>query len=168
MLLECFLLILLTIKFVKFTQLFKVSTLLFSSIAKTLSMFFQFIILAIIALLGLAAIARIIWGSYLDEYRTFGLSYISILLFTSGYYSSSELINYDNIWGIVFMNLFFYVQLFFLLAIFLAIFAESLRRSVKEYGYPEDYKVIKWGAEDYKVWAFHFLSYKKSDIIKND
>lgn len=169
MLCECILLILLIIKMVKFTQLFEIYTLLFSSMAKTLVMFFQFVIITIIALLGLAAIAKLIWGSYLKEYKTFGLSFISVLLFTSGYYSSSELINYDDAWGIIFMIVFFLVQLFFFLAIFLALFAESLRRSVKEYGYPEDYKIKKWGKEDYKIWALHFPSYKKdNDKIKND
>lgn len=157
LLLESIFLLLLTIKALSFLELFSITTLLFSSIGHTILMFFQFLIALLCVLFALASIMEIVWGSYLEECKTFGLSFISVLLLSSMYYSPRMLLDHDMYWGILFIIIILIVQLFIFIALFTSIFAESLRRSVCTYGYPEDYKEKKWDLSDYKVWIIHFI-----------
>lgn len=159
--LESIFLIVLIIKALSFCQLISLATLLFSSIGNTLLMFFQFLIVLLCCLFALSSIAEIVWGPYLDEFKTFGLSFISILLFTSSYYNSSKILEYDVFWGILFVVIIFIIQMLIFITFFASIFAESLRRSVCTYGYPQDYESTQWDLNDYKVWLFHFINNSK-------
>ncbi len=120
-------------------------------------MFFQFFIVILASLVGLASVAEIVWGGFLDEYHTFGQSFLSIIVFISGFYDPITLIDYDTAFALIFIILMFFIQLIIFIAVFSSIFAESLRRTVSEYGYPDDYSGDKWGIQQYKIWLLHFV-----------
>lgn len=166
--LESIFLLILLIKAFTFAQLINITTLFFSSIGHTLAMFFQFLILLLCVFFALTSVAEIIWGSYLDEFKTFGLSFISILLFSSSYYNISSLSQYDMVWCILLVIVTFILQIFIFITFFASLFAESLRRSVCTYGYPEDYEETKWDLQDYKVWLIHFIDDPKAKKGDND
>jgi hypothetical protein len=48
-------------------------------------------------------------------------------------------------------------------AIFISIYAESLRRTVIKLGYPEDHQLSKWTMKDYMTWLLYCLGNKKKD-----
>lgn len=166
--LESIFLLITLIKAFTFAQLFNITTLIFSSIGHTLMMYFQFLIVLLCVLFALTSIAEIIWGPYLDEFKTFGLSFISILLFTSSYMNISKLLEYDMVWGILFIIITFLLQMFIFMTFFASIFAESLRRCVCTYGYPEDHEESKWDLDDYKVWLIHFIKDPKAKKEESD
>ncbi len=42
-------------------------------------------------------------------------------------------------------------------SIFIAIYAESLRRTVIRLGYPEDHQLSQWTIRDYMIWFCYCL-----------
>ena len=156
--LECILLIFVIIRGLLFFKLLNFMNLLFSSITTTINMFIQYLIVMLALLFGFAVIAELIWSPHLKEFETFGMSFISILFFTCGFYDVSGLIKHNEAWGIIFILLFFIFDLFLIFAIFNSIFAESLRRTIVNNGYPEDIEKGEWNLKDFSFWIVHYLS----------
>ena len=135
--LECIFLIFVCIKVLSFLKLLSIMNLFFSSISISIKMFIQYLLVMIGLLFGFTVVAELIWSPYMNTFKTFGMNFISVLLFTCGYYDVNELIKYNEGWGVVFIIVFFVFDLFLIFAIFNSIFAESLRRTIVKYGYPE-------------------------------
>ena len=159
--LECIFLLFICIKILSFLKLLSIMNLFFSSISISINMFIQYLLVMIGLLFGFTVVAELIWSPYMDTFKTFGMSFISVLLFTCGYYDVNELIKYNEGWGVVFIVVFFVFDLFLIFAIFNSIFAESLRRTIVKHGYPEDVEKEEWTLKDYTYWFLHYLPEKK-------
>lgn len=159
--LECVLLIFITIRLLMFFKLTNIMTLLFSVFNLSFPMFIQYIIPIIVLLFGFAVIAEIIWSPYMTSFKTFGASFLSVILFTCGYFDTYSMMHYNVIWGFFFISFFFLFNLFFLFTIFNSIFAESLRRTVVRCGYPNDSEKLQWSMRDYMIWIAHFIKEEK-------
>ena len=165
--LECILAIVTSINISIFSQLINAMNLFFSSISRTLIMFFEYIFVVVILLLGFTVIGNLTWSPYLESYYTFANSFISIMLFTGGYFNARELVLYNVGWTIFFIIVFFVFNLFLLFAVLNSIFAESLRRTVKSKGYPEDGTITQWGMRDFLKWIVHYWPNDKTDEENN-
>ena len=116
--LECIFLIFVCIKVLSFLKLLSIMNLFFSSISISIKMFIQYLLVMIGLLFGFTVVAELIWSPYMNTFKTFGMSFISVLLFTCGYYDVNELIKYNEGWGVVFIIVFFVFDLFLIFAIF--------------------------------------------------
>lgn len=160
--LDSILAILMGMKLLMFFRLIPLTSLLFKSIEISLRLFVQYIIVVIVLLFGFASIAELIWSPHMEEMKTFGSSFISMLMFTSGYFDAERMVKANEPWSVVFSIFFFVFNLFFIFAVFSSIFAESLRRNIVSEGYPEDVDVEEWTLSDYVKWIVHFTPEKKN------
>lgn len=167
--LECILLIFVAIKVLSFTQLFHMMNLFFSSLSTSINMFVQFLVVIIGILFGFAVVGELIWCPYITLFETYGMSFISVLLFTMGYHDTNLLVKYNEGWGVVYIIIFYVFNLFIIFALFNSIFAESLRRTIVKYGYPEDVTKEEWTIKDYSFWFLHYLPEKKetNKVVNN-
>jgi hypothetical protein len=120
-------------------------------------------------ILGFTLVGMNIWGPYLSDYRNFSNAFVAILFFTLGrinfnfflgHTETSELMEYNYVWGIIFVVLFFIVVIYFLLTVFLAIYADSYRSTLIREGYPEDMaKYTKWNYKGRKSRLINRLYY---------
>ena len=155
--LECILCIILIIKIILFLQLVYFFSLFFSTMNKTLNLFIQYFIIIITIILGLTTIAELTWSPYLKNYINFPSCLISILFQLVGYYNIEDLFKFKlNWWVIIFEILLFIINIVFIFGIFNIIFAEALRRSIKNEGYPEDETKINWKIKDILNWFIHY------------
>ena len=161
--LECIVAIIASINLSIFTQLINAMNLFFSSISRTLIMFFEYIFVVVILLLGFTVIGNLTWSPYLESYYTFANSFVSIMQFTGGYFNARELVLYNVGWTVFFIIVFFIFNLFLLFAVLNSIFAESLRRTVKSKGYPEDGTLTNWGMREFLKWSLHYWPNDKTD-----
>jgi len=136
----------------------------------------KYLIFILLTLLGFSSIAHILWGPFTTSYRTFGDSFLNMLLFSTGkliklikyylfpyllgVYNADELIQYNPSWSIVFVIAVFVFIMFFMYAIFVSINSESLRRTVIQGGYPEDKEATSWKLKDFATWLCY--------CVKND
>ena len=124
---------------------------------KTLNLFIQYFIIIITIILGLTTIAQLTWSPYLKNYINFPSCLISILFQLVGYYNIEDLFKFNlNWWVIIFEILLFIINIVFIFGIFNIIFAEALRRSIKNEGYPEDETKINWKMKDILNWFIHY------------
>ncbi len=72
------------VKILNFLRLNDYIKLFFSSIESGLGIFCKYAIFFIVILMGYACIAEIIWGPYVDDFSSFGKSFLQMLLFTMG------------------------------------------------------------------------------------
>ena len=155
--LECILSIILIIKIILFLQLIYFFSLFFSTMNKSLNLFVQYFIIILTIIFGLTIIAQLTWSPYLKNYVNFPSCLISILLQLIGYFNIEDLFEYNlNWWVIIFEILLFIINFVFIFGIFNIIFAEALRRSIKNEGYPEDETKINWKLKDIKNWFLHY------------
>jgi hypothetical protein len=49
-------------------------------------------------------------------------------------------------------------------AIFIAIYAESLRKTVIKIGYPEDHELTQWSLKDYLTWLCYCIDTNKKNV----
>jgi hypothetical protein len=82
--LESLLFALTSVKVLSFLKLNDQIKLFFSSIETGIIIFAKYSIFFIVILMGYACIAQILWGPYIDQFNTFGGSFLQILLFTMG------------------------------------------------------------------------------------
>ena len=82
--------------------------------------------------------------------------------FTGGYFNARELVLYNVGWTV-----FFIFNLFLLFAVLNSIFAESLRRTVKAKGYPEDGNITQWNIRDFLKWIIHYWPNDKTEEENN-
>ena len=97
-------------------------------------------IIIIPMLFGFALVGWKLWGSYINEYKTFQDSLLSTLLLTIGISDTEKLIVASPIATIIYMWIFFIVILYFALSVFLAIYSDSLRVTLLHLGYPSTQK----------------------------
>lgn len=135
--------------------------LFFTSIEMGLSIFVKYFSFFIVILVIYACIALMLWGPYIDNFDSFGQSFLQILFFTMGYFNPNEMLQYNSEWTVVFLGSFFLFMLFFMYTIFISLYAESLRRTVIKYGYPEDHPLSRWTLKDYMTWLLFFLRKNK-------
>ena len=155
--LECILCVILIIKLILFLQLIYFFSLFFSTMNKSLNLFIQYFIVIITIILGLTTIAELTWSPYLNNYINFQSCLISILFQLVGYYKIEDLFEFNlNWWVIIFEILLFIINIVFIFGIFNIIFAEALRRSIKNEGYPEDETKINWKMKDILNWFIHY------------
>ncbi len=155
--LECILCVILIIKLILFLQLIYFFSLFFSTMNKSLNLFVQYFIVIITIILGLTTIAELTWSPYLKNYINFQSCIISILFQLVGYYNIEDLFEFNlNWWVIIFEILLFIINIVFIFGIFNIIFAEALRRSIKNEGYPEDETKINWKMKDILNWFIHY------------
>ena len=155
--LECILCVILIIKLILFLQLIYFFSLFFSTMNKSLNLFIQYFIVIITIILGLTTIAELTWSPYLNNYINFPSCLISILFQLVGYYKIEDLFEFNlNWWVIIFEILLFIINIVFIFGIFNIIFAEALRRSIKNEGYPEDETKINWKMKDILNWFIHY------------
>ena len=155
--LECILCVILIIKLILFLQLIYFFSLFFSTMNKSLNLFVQYFIVIITIILGLTTIAELTWSPYLNNYINFPSCIISILFQLVGYYNIEDLFEFNlNWWVIIFEILLFIINIVFIFGIFNIIFAEALRRSIKNEGYPEDETKINWKMKDILNWLIHY------------
>ena len=159
--LECILLIILIMKLLLFTQLIRFTNLFFRFMNKSLGMFFQYFIILIICIIGFAFMGEITWGQYYDEYSNFSISFIYTIYLIFGYYNIENKIEHIEWWGIIYIIILYIFNFVFISFIFSLVLAESLRRVVKRFGYPEDDQTYNWKLKDFAVWVSHYG-------IKND
>jgi hypothetical protein len=67
------------------------------------------------------------------------------------------LIQYNTGWAVVMVCTFLAFVLFFMSAIFVSIYAESIRRIAVNFGYPDDNQKQQWNLKDYMVWLCYCL-----------
>lgn len=60
-------------------------------------------------------------------------------------------------WTVIFITSFLAFVLFFMSAIFVSIYAESIRRIAVNYGYPDDNQKTQWNLRDYMIWICYCL-----------
>ncbi len=113
-------------------------------------------------LLGYACIALILYGSYLTEFATLSNSFIQVLLFSVGYINPQALLMYNSGETIFFILTFYLFVINFMYSVFIALYAESYRRTTTKYGLPDDMYVVKWRMKDYIVWLCYCYSEKKN------
>lgn len=159
--LECILLIILIMKLLLFTQLIRFTNLFFRFMNKSLGMFFQYFIIIIICIIGFAFMGEMTWGQYYDEYSNFSISFIYTIYLIFGYYNIENKIEHIEWWGIIYIIILYIFNFVFINFIFSLVLAESLRRVVKRFGYPEDDQTYNWKLKDFAVWVSHYG-------IKND
>jgi hypothetical protein len=153
-----------SIKILYFLVLNDYVKLFFSSIELGIGIFVKYSIFFLVILLGYSCIAHILWGPYIKEFNTFGDSFLQILLFTMGYFNSNLLLTYNSAWTVAFLTSFFLFVLYFMYAVFVALYAESLRRTVIKLGYPEDHELSQWTLKDYVVWLCYCIGSKKKQV----
>ena len=161
--LESIMLIFVVIKVLMFFKLISLMSLMFASITRSVNMFFQYLIVMLGLLFGFTVVAELIWSPHMKEFETFGMSFISILLFTCGFYDVGAIIKHNETWGILFILVFFIFDLFLIFAVFNSIFAESLRRTIVMHGYPEDIEKKEWNLKDFTYWVAHYLPEEKQE-----
>lgn len=157
-----------SIKILTFLRLNDHIKLFFSSIEMGITIFAKYSIFFIVILLGYACIGQILWGPYINQSSTFGGSFVTILLFTMGYFDANLWLTYNSSWTVVFVASFFLFVLFFMYAIFISIYAESLRRTVIKLGYPEDHELTQWTLKDYLVWLCYCVGDNKKKEEQNN
>jgi hypothetical protein len=150
------------IKILTFLRLNDNIKLFFASIEMGLSIFVKYFTFFIVILLIYACIALMLWGPYIDDFSSFGKSFLQILFFTMGYFNPNQMLQYNSEWTVVIIGSFFLFMLFFMYVIFISLYAESLRRTVIKYGYPEDHQLSRWTMKDYMTWLLFFLRKNKN------
>ena len=154
--LECILLIILIMKLLLFTQLIRLTNLFFRFMNKSLGMFIQYFIVLITCIIGFAFMGEITWGQYHNEYANFRISFIYTIYLIFGYYNIENKIEHIEWWGILYIIILYIFNFVFINFIFSLVLAESLRRVVKRFGYPEDDKAYDWKLKDFVVWVSHY------------
>jgi hypothetical protein len=164
--LECILLIILVMKLLLFTQLIRFTNLFFRFMNKSLGMFIQYFIIIITCIIGFAFMGEITWGQYYNEYANFRISFIYTIYLIFGYYNIENIIEHIEWWGIIYIIILYVFNFVFINFIFSLVLAESLRRVVKRYGYPEDDKAYNWKIKDFVVWVKHYGEKNEEEIEK--
>ncbi len=159
--LECIFLIIIIIKLLLFTQLIRFTNLFFRIMNKSLGMFFQYFLILIICLIGFAFMGEITWGQYYDEYSNFHISLIYTIYLIFGYYNIENKIEHIKWWGIIYIIILYIFNFVFISFILSLVLAESFRRVVKRFGYPEDDQSYDWKLKDFALWVSHYR--KKND-----
>jgi len=82
---------------------------------------------------------------------------MSILLISTGYFDLRNMMIYNSGWATFFFLAFFISILLFLNVVFISLFAESVKITVVQHGYPDDYENNNWQFKDYIIWLCHFV-----------
>jgi len=161
---ECLLFEGVSIKLLDFLILNDDVKLFFEVINIGLKAFVRYFLLVLIAFVMFAVVGYIIYGPYLQDFSTFQSSIAVILFLTVGYYDLRTIIFYAPGWGTFYMMVFWIIILLFIYVIFISLFAEGLKKTVVQNGYPEDYEGQQWQFKDYIVWLCHFV--KEDEEVK--
>ena len=119
--------------------------------------FFKYCILLMTIYIGYATIAFILYGPFLDDFSTFQGSLSRMLMMSIGYYNLKSLITFCASWGTLYILTFFLVFILFVYIVFIGLFAEAVKKTVVQNGYPDDYDDSQWQFKDYIVWLCHFV-----------
>ena len=104
---------------------------------------------------------EITWGQYYDEYSNFHISLIYTIYLIFGYYNIENKIEHIEWWGIIYIIILYVFNFVFINFIISLVLAESFRRVVKRFGYPEDAQSYNWKLKDFALWVSHYG--KKND-----
>lgn len=160
---ESLILILMTFKILILLKINQKINLLYTINELAIKIFSRYLLFFLPILIGFACVAQNLWGPYINKFRTFGNSFVQILVMTTGYIDIISMLTYKPIMGIIFFTLFFVFVLFFMYAVFISIYAESYRKTVIELGYPEDQIEKEWSLKDYVIWLCYCVGGKKTN-----
>ena len=104
---------------------------------------------------------EITWGQYYDEYSNFHISLIYTIYLLFGYYNIENKIEHIEWWGIIYIIILYLFNFVFINFIISLVLAESFRRVVKRFGYPEDAQSYNWKLKDFALCVSHYG--KKND-----
>ena len=78
------------------------------------------------------------------------------------------MIKYNEAFAIPYLSFVFVFALYMLYSLISQIYAESLRKVVIKYGYPEDKEQISWTYKDYLSWIFVCFRNNFEDLDKDE
>lgn len=122
-----------------------------------LKSFFKYILLVILTYTFFAVVSHLLYGPFIQDYESVLSSFRSILLISTGYLDLNNLMMYNSGWGTFYFLAFFILILLFLNVVFISLFAESVKITVVQQGYPDDYDNNNWQFKDYIIWLCHFV-----------
>jgi hypothetical protein len=122
-----------------------------------LKTFFKYILIIILTYTCFGVVSHLLFGPYIEDYESIISSFRSILLISTGYFDLRNMMMYNSGWGTFYFLAFFILILLFLNVIFISLFAESVKITVVQQGYPDDYENNNWQFKDYIIWLCHFV-----------
>ena len=112
-------------------------------------------------IVGFAIIFYTMRGAVISEFSTFLGSFLEIFRMIIGNFKFLDIIYVENIYGFIYLLLFYIFALHFVIVVFVSLILSSFRSTIDIYSYPgdmRDYK--KWGLKDYLKWSLSFLPSK--------
>jgi len=167
-LLESILFGLLIFKLVIFIKLNNHANFLFISIDFSAMIFIKYFVFLIVMILYFAIIGYMIFGSKIDLYNSFENALMQVIMITLGYYPIQLYIKYNEIYAIPYLCSVFLFMLFLLYSLISQVYAESLRKTVIKYGYPDDKEQMSWAMDDYIKWLFFCFKPKTPEEIAKE
>lgn len=161
--LECLYLLIISIKLLYFMNLNETVSLYFNSVFDYIFRSILYLLFCVLTFLIFSSINYIILGSINQNSSTYTLSYVKILTLPIGGLDWSSFLKFDTFWGVIFSLTFYAFLSFYMMAILISLFNESLREKVSLEGYPSDNAQVDWTTYDYLRWLFFCL---KSDASR--
>lgn len=158
--LECFYLLIISIKLLYFMNLNETVSLYFNSVFDYVFRSALYLFFCILTILIYSSILLILMGTVYIDNANYTLSYITVLTAPIGGFDWAAFGKYDVFWGIIFSVTFYSFLAFYMFAILISLFNESLRERISLEGYPTDNVQVDWTTYDYLRWLFFCL---KSD-----
>lgn len=119
--------------------------------------FFKYILIVLLTYSFFAVLSHILYGPYLIDFESVFTSLRTTLLISIGYFDLRKLMMFNSGWGTFYFLFFFLCIILFLNIVFISLFAESVKKTVVQFGYPDDYENNNWQFKDYIVWLCHFV-----------
>ena len=138
--LESYLLNLILLKLLQSFSVFKIVRIVILSIGLSLRMMVAYTIIFFPILIWFAVIGMEIWGPFSSDYKNFLQSFISTMYFMLGQSNAYSLVEYNRVWTLIYMTVFFLIFSHMVIWIIVAIYSDSYRLIILAEGYQEEKK----------------------------
>ncbi|OMJ80881.1 hypothetical protein SteCoe_18784 [Stentor coeruleus] len=118
-----------------------------------------YILMTFPLMIGFVFVAWTVWGPYYIQFRRFGLTLFSNILFSIGIGNSSLLIKLNLFWTVAFYTIYLIFLIFITICAFIGIYIDAYREIKLYHGYVDDKKV--WSFLDYMLWVLGCFNQKK-------
>ena len=109
-----------------------------------------------------------IYGPFLNEYSTFGNSFVSVLFFSVGQSNTTELMKFNSFWAVVYVVIVTFIIYLFTSSL-IAVYTDAYLTTIMNEGYPSDEiyqsqgkedlatKTSQWTVRDALLWALDLM-----------
>eukprot|EP00826_Nyctotherus_ovalis_P045747 TRINITY_DN5092_c0_g1_i3.p1 TRINITY_DN5092_c0_g1~~TRINITY_DN5092_c0_g1_i3.p1 ORF type:complete len:240 (+),score=67.17 TRINITY_DN5092_c0_g1_i3:369-1088(+) len=126
----------------------------YQTIMGSFRLFVPYVVVTLVILLSCAALTQSLWGTFNNEYRSFGSAFLHTTIAAMEGPETDFWMFKSSDWSVVYFLCFFIWVTLLIPSACIGVFIETYRITTLKLGYPEQYKEERWDLKGYLQWLF--------------